>query len=216
MSLTPFSRTIFALATIFGALSAVTLPAASASDDTQTKTAIFAGGCFWCVEKDFDQVPGVTETVSGFIGGDAPNPTYKKVSAGGTGYIEAVKISFDPKVVSYDKLLHIFWRSVDPTDAGGQFCDRGPSYVTAIFTTDEVQLTHAQQSKKALNESKRLPKPIATKVRKAGAFYPAETYHQDYYKKNPLRYRFYRFSCGRDARVQELWGDEAYGGIPHS
>jgi peptide-methionine (S)-S-oxide reductase len=144
--------------------------------------ATFAGGCFWCVESDFDGVPGVAKTISGYTGGMLQNPTYKQVSAGGTGHIEAVEIHFDPAKVSYEKLLDVFWHSVDPTDAGGQFCDR-------------------------------LKQPIVTPIREATPFYPAETYHQDYYKKNPLHYRVYRYGCGRDARLTELWGKDAHRGI---
>ena len=153
------------------------------------ETAILAGGCFWCVE------------------------SYKAVSAGGTGYIEAVKIVFDPDKTSYSNILDVFWRSVDPTDDGGQFCDRGESYKTAIFATTDAQKETAQSSKAALNESGVLKKPIVTEIRDAPKFYPAEEYHQDYYNKNPIRYKFYRFSCGRDAKIVELWGDQAHQGI---
>tara|TARA_R110000850_G_scaffold21006_26_gene62197 strand:- start:766 stop:1371 length:606 start_codon:yes stop_codon:yes gene_type:complete len=177
------------------------------------ETAILAGGCFWCVESDYDHVPGVISTTSGYIGGETPNPTYKAVSAGGTGYIEAVKIVFDPDKTSYSNILDVFWRSVDPTDDGGQFCDRGESYKTAIFATTDAQKETAQSSKAALNESGVLKKPIVTEIRDASKFYPAEEYHQDYYNKNPIRYKFYRFSCGRDAKIVELWGDQAHQGI---
>ncbi len=180
------------------------------------ETAIFAGGCFWCVEADFDYVPGVLSTISGYIGGDAPNPTYAQVSAGGTGYYEAVKITFNPDIVSYEKLLDTFWRSVDPTDAGGQFCDRGDSYKTAIFTLSDAQKEIATQSKVTLQRAGQLDDPIVTVIRTATAFYPAEDYHQDYYARNPVRYKYYRFSCGRDARIADLWGKEAHRGIlPH-
>jgi|TARA_R110002124_G_scaffold92599_6_gene235197 peptide-methionine (S)-S-oxide reductase len=177
------------------------------------ETAILAGGCFWCVESDYDHVPGVISTTSGYIGGETPNPTYKAVSAGGTGNIEAVKIVFDPDKTSYSNILDVFWRSVDPTDDGGQFCDRGESYKTAIFATTDAQKETAQSSKAALNESGVLKKPIVTEIRDASKFYPAEEYHQDYYNKNPIRYKFYRFSCGRDAKIVELWGDQAHQGI---
>ncbi|WP_293962912.1 peptide-methionine (S)-S-oxide reductase MsrA [Sneathiella sp.] len=185
----------------------------SARANAAEETAILAGGCFWCVESDYDHVPGVISTTSGYIGGELPNPTYKAVSAGGTGHIEAVKIVFDPEKTSYSDILDVFWRSVDPTDDGGQFCDRGESYKTAIFATTDAQKKTAQSSKAALNDSGVLKKPIVTEIRTAPEFYPAEDYHQDYYNKNPIRYKFYRFSCGRDARVEELWGDQAHQGI---
>ncbi len=168
--------------------------------------ATFAGGCFWCVESDFDKVPGVVRTISGYTGGLLKDPTYKRVSAGGTGHREAVQIFYDSKKVSYEKLLDIFWLSVDPTDAGGQFCDRGQSYETAIFANSPAQRRLAEASKQKLNKSGVLKKPIVTPIETAGAFYPAEDYHQDYYKKNPLRYKIYRYACGRDARVGEVWG----------
>ena len=176
------------------------------------KTAIFAGGCFWCVESDFDHVPGVLETVSGYSGGSTTdNVTYKNHSA--AGHREVVRITYDSNKVSYDKLLDIFWRSVDPTDGGGQFCDRGHSYTTAIYTLDDEQAKIAEASKKALEESGKLGAPIATEISPAAAFFAAEDYHQDYYNKNPIRYTYYRFACGRDARIEELWGDEAMMGI---
>ena len=176
-------------------------------------TATFAGGCFWCVESDFDMVPGVVETVSGYTGGTTANPTYRQVTGGGTGHYEAVRIRYDPEKVSYERLLHVFWRSVDPTDAGGQFCDRGASYRTAIFAGTEEERRLAEASKEAIERSGVLEQGVATPVEPLKEFYPAEDYHQDYYEKNPVRYRFYRFSCGRDARVRELWGDQAHDGI---
>ena len=175
--------------------------------------ATFAGGCFWCVESDFDKVPGVVKTTSGYTGGSLDDPTYERVSAGGTGHREAVQIHYDPKRVSYEGLLRIFWRSVDPTDAGGQFCDRGESYQTAIFAATEEERHFALTSKDALERSGILEDMVVTPIEPAGEFYPAEDYHQDYYKKNPARYRFYRFACRRDARVQEIWGDQAHDGI---
>lgn len=182
------------------------------NDTMQDKTeiAIFAGGCFWCVESDFDHVDGVLKTTSGFIGGHLKNPSYKQVSRGGTGHSEAVEITFDPGVVTFGELVELFWRSVDPTDAGGQFCDRGDSYRTGIFATSEEQMDVATASKNALNESGVLPAPVVTEIQEAGPFYPAEDYHQNYYEKNPLRYNYYRKRCGRDARVKALWGNEAW------
>ncbi|GBF27575.1 peptide methionine sulfoxide reductase MsrA [bacterium MnTg02] len=204
----------FCLTLFLGSLLSAAWPATAAEGDAQV--AIFAGGCFWCVESDFDSVPGVLETISGYTGGTLDNPTYKQVTAGGTGHSEAVRITFDPNKVTYERLLHIFWRSVDPTDNGGQFCDRGDSYKTAIFATDDIQLRLAKASKKMLQDPKVLDKPIVTPIRAASKFYPAEDYHQDYYNKNPLRYKFYRFRCGRDNRIRDLWGEEALTGISHS
>ena len=188
--------------------------AADATADGQA-VAIFAGGCFWCVESDFDKLAGVKETVSGYTGGTLDKPSYKQVTAGGTGHREAVRIVYDPAQVSYQTLLEVFWHSVDPTDAGGQFCDRGHSYTTAIYATDEAQLRQAQASKAAVEASGVLKDPIATEIVAAGPFFPAEEYHQDFYTKSPVRYRVYRFSCGRDARVEELWGADAHKGIKH-
>lgn len=175
--------------------------------------AIFAGGCFWCVESDFDRVPGVLQTTSGYTGGSVSNPSYKQVTAGGTGHREAVEILFDPRKVSYEELVDIFWRSVDPTDGGGQFCDRGHSYTTAIYAADKRQLEIAEASKQRLIDSGKLSATIVTPIEPAKPFYAAETYHQDFYTKSPVRYKVYRFSCGRDGRVKQLWGDEAHRGI---
>jgi peptide-methionine (S)-S-oxide reductase len=171
--------------------------------------ATFAGGCFWCVESDFDKVPGVTETISGYIGGNKANPTYHEVSSGSTGHAESVQVVFDPKKVTYEKLLDVFWVSVDPTVKDRQFCDSGSQYRTAIFYNDESQRKAAEASKAALEKSKPFKQPIVTQIVAAGPFYPAEDYHQDYYKKNPVRYQLYRSGCGRDARLKELWGDRA-------
>lgn len=177
-----------------------------------TEIAIFAGGCFWCVESDFDKVAGVISTTSGYIGGAKAKPSYNEVSSGDSGHAEAVKIVFDPKRVSYDRLLYVFWRNVDPLTREAQFCDYGNQYRTAIFTTSEAQMRAAQASKAALDKSGRFKQPIVTEIAAAGPFYAAEAYHQDYYKTNPVRYNFYRFNCGRDARLEELWGKEAFGG----
>ena len=163
--------------------------------------ATFAGGCFWCMEPPFDKLDGVLATTSGYTGGSKVDPTYEEVSAGGTGHFEAVQVTYDPAKVSYDQLLEVFWRNVDPLDAGGQFCDRGEQYRTAIFVHDDEQRRLAEQSKQALVESQRLGGPIVTEIVAAGPFYPAEEYHQDYYEKNPLRYKFYRWNCGRDQRL---------------
>ncbi|MEH6546351.1 MAG: peptide-methionine (S)-S-oxide reductase MsrA [Sneathiella sp.] len=184
---------------------------AQAADNTET--VVLAGGCFWCVESDFDNVPGVVDTVSGYTGGTIENPTYKIVSAGGSGHLEAVKITFDPDKVSYQELLDVFWRSVDPTDDGGQFCDRGESYKTAIYVNSLEQRQSAEMSKRLIDASGVLGDPVVTPIIDATTFYPSEEYHQDYYTKNPIRYKFYRYSCGRDERVREVWGDQAYSGI---
>ena len=183
-----------------------------AASAQQLEKAVFAGGCFWCVESDFDKVPGVVSTVSGYTGGKTKDPTYRQVTAGGTGHYEAVEITYDPAKVSYEMLLAAFWRSVDPTDGGGQFCDRGQSYETAVFVADDKERALAEASKKAAQ--KLLDKPIVTPILATGPFYEAEDYHQDYYKNNPLRYRYYRFSCGRDRTVKDLWGEHAYRGFP--
>ena len=178
----------------------------------QLEKTIFAGGCFWCVESDFDKVPGVVATVSGYTGGKTENPSYKQVSAGGTGHYEAVEITYDPAKVSYEALLTAFWHSVDPTDDGGQFCDRGQSYQTAVFVANEKQRSVAEASKNAAQ--KILGKQIVSPILAAARFYAAEDYHQNYYEKNPLRYRYYRWSCGRDKKVEDVWGKNAYKGIP--
>jgi peptide-methionine (S)-S-oxide reductase len=174
-----------------------------------TSKATFAGGCFWCVEYDFDKVDGVISTTSGYIGGKTANPTYEQVGSKATGHYEAVEVVFDPKKVSYEKLVEYFWRTIDPTDPNGQFCDKGAPYKTAIFTHDATQSKVAQTSREALEKTKPFAAPIVTEVIAATTFYPAETYHQDYYTKNPVRYKYYRTSCGRDARVKQLWGDQA-------
>ena len=183
----------------------VNAPAANAAP-AGTAKATFAGGCFWCVEADFDKVPGVVSTTSGYIGGRVANPTYEQVSAKTTGHAEAVEIVFDPAKVSYEQLLEKFWRSIDPTTQDRQFCDAGSPYRTAIFTHGAQQAAAAQASKAALDKSKPFKEPIVTTVEAATAFYPAEGYHQDYYQKNPVRYKYYRNNCGRDARLQQLWG----------
>lgn len=181
----------------------------AASQEAGLETAIFAGGCFWCVESDFDHVDGVLDTLSGYIGGEGDAPTYENHA--GRGFREAVKITFDPTVVSYQTLVEGFFRSVDPTDDGGQFCDRGHSYTTAIYTTGAEQQEIAETAR--TSAERELGQPIVTPVESAPQFYPAEAYHQDYYRKNPIRYRFYRASCGRDIRVTQLWGNEAWRGL---
>jgi peptide methionine sulfoxide reductase msrA/msrB len=169
------------------------------------ETATFAGGCFWCVQSDFDQYNGIVEAVSGYTGGHKPNPTYEDVSSGLSGHLEAVQVRFDPAIISYAKLLEIFWRHVDPTDNGGQFVDRGAQYRTAIFFHDDRQKKAAESSKLTLAKSGRFGKPIATQILPVKKFFPAETYHQHYYKKNPIRYKFYRANSGRDQFLKKVW-----------
>ncbi len=185
----------------------------------ETRSAVFAGGCFWCVEADFEKVPGVIEAVSGYTGGSVENPTYKQVVRGGTGHLEAVRIDYDPEKVSFDRLLHLFFRSVDPTDDGGQFCDRGYSYTTAVFVADDTEKS-AAESAKATAEAE-LEMTVVTPILDAGPFYLAEDYHQDYYRQKDLiisrfgpiskekAYKRYRQACGRDQRIKDLWGDAA-------
>jgi peptide-methionine (S)-S-oxide reductase len=168
--------------------------------------ATFAGGCFWCMEEAFDDLPGVVAAVSGYTGGRVPHPSYEQVSSGGTGHAESVEILFDPARISYRKLLDVFWHNVDPTDAGGQFCDRGDQYRSEIFYHGEEQKREAEESKREIEKTKTFPQPIVTKIVPASTFWPAEAYHQHYAKKNPIRYRFYRNGCGRDRRLHELWG----------
>jgi peptide methionine sulfoxide reductase msrA/msrB len=173
------------------------------------ETATFAGGCFWCVESDFEKVDGVIEAISGYAGGEEPNPTYKQVSAGGTGHTEAVQVRFDPDKITYKELLDVLWRHMDPTDADGQFVDRGSQYRSAIFYHDEEQKRIAQESKAELEKSGRFTKPIVTEIVPLTKFYTAEDYHQDYYRKNPLRYKMYRYGSGRDQFLNRTWSAEA-------
>jgi len=181
-------------------------PAARAAE------AVFAGGCFWCMETAFEGVPGVSAAVSGYAGGTKKNPTYEEVGSGSTGHAESVKVTFDPAKISYAKLLEIYWHNVDPFSSGGQFCDRGSQYRSAIFVADAAQRKAAEESKRAVE--KQLGKPVVTEIVQAGEFWPAEEYHQDFYKKNPARYYSYRAGCGRDARLKEVWGAQA--GSAHS
>ena len=168
--------------------------------------AIFAGGCFWCMEPPFDKVEGVVSTTSGYTGGTKAGATYQEVTHGGTGHKEALRVVYDPAKVTYPQLLEVYWRNVDPVDAAGQFCDKGDSYKPAIFVADDAQRQAAEASKAALTASGRFKQPITVTVEPAGAFWEAEDYHQDYYKKNPTRYNFYRWNCGRDARLEAVWG----------
>ena len=176
------------------------------------ESAIFAGGCFWCEETAFEGLPGVVSVTSGYIGGHKTNPTYEEVSAGGTGHAEAVEVIYDPKVITYPKLLDVFWRNVDPFQANGQFCDHGTQYRSAIFYRGDSQRQAAEESKRKLEEEPRFRGKIVTQIVPATTFYPAEDYHQDFYKKSPIRYHTYRAGCGRDARLKAIWGQPVSGG----
>jgi peptide-methionine (S)-S-oxide reductase len=189
-------------------LAVLAMPGLASAADALAK-ATFAGGCFWCMEPPYDKLDGVVSTTSGYIGGRTQNPTYEAVSAGGTGHAEAVEIVYDPAKVSYAKLLDVFWRNIDPTVRNRQFCDVGDQYRSAIFYHDAEQKRLAEASKAALAKSKPFPQPIVTEIVPAGVFTAAEAYHQDYYVKNPLRYKYYRYRCGRDQRLEELWGKPA-------
>ncbi|MGD2052608.1 MAG: peptide-methionine (S)-S-oxide reductase MsrA [Gammaproteobacteria bacterium] len=173
--------------------------------DSKTEIATFAGGCFWCMEPPFDKLDGVISTTSGYTGGHQANPTYKQVSAGNTGHTEAIQIEYDPAVISYEKLLSVFWKNIDPTTADRQFCDHGSQYRSGIFYHDESQKNAAESSLQKLEHTKPFDDPIVTEITAATVFYPAEEYHQDYYRKNPLRYKYYRYACGRDQRLEKLW-----------
>jgi peptide-methionine (S)-S-oxide reductase len=194
---------LFALLATAGLAAGVS--AADSENGDEPATAIFAAGCFWCVEEAFDKVEGVLETISGYTGGEVANPSYEQVSTGATGHTEALRVRYDPAIVDYETLLETFWHNVDPTDAGGQFCDRGDPYRSGIFVHSERQRRLAEASKQALQKDPDTPSPIVTPIEDAGSFYPAEEYHQDYYQKNPLRYRLYKNACGRADRLEELW-----------
>lgn len=182
-------------------------PANTAAPGAATSAvAVFAGGCFWCMEPPYDTLPGVISTTSGYIGGTSANPTYEQVSSGTSGHIEAVQVRYDPRKVDYPTLLNVFWRNVDPVAVNRQFCDAGPQYRSAIFYGNAEQKRLAEASKRKLEASGRFDRPIATEILPATTFYAAEDYHQDYYVKNPKRYKFYRWNCGRDERLQQVWG----------
>ncbi len=181
-------------------------PTTGGTTDAKYETATFAGGCFWCMEAAFEEVPGVIEAVSGYTGGTTKNPTYEEVSSGTTGHVEAVRVTFDPARVTYAQLLDVFWRHIDPTDDGGQFVDRGSQYRSGIFYHSEEQRKLAEASRAALEKSGRFGKPVVTRIAKAGAFYPAEDYHQGYSRKNPVRYRIYSRNSGRPRYLEEVWG----------
>lgn len=203
-----FRRSLFGSLMFAGALLAAPgIASAQGAEVPELATATFAGGCFWCMEPPYDELEGVISTTSGFTDGKTVNPTYKQVTAGNTGHTEAVQIVYDPARVSFEKLVEVFWRNIDPTDAGGQFCDRGAHYRSTLFYHDETQREVAERSRAALQANKPFKADIVTPVVAASAFYPAEEYHQDYYLKNPVRYKYYRSSCGRDRRLAQLWGN---------
>ena len=176
------------------------------ASDARYEKATFAGGCFWCMEPPFDELPGVISTTSGYTGGRTKNPTYEQVSAGSTGHAEAVEVVYDPSKITYSRLLEVFWKNIDPLTPNRQFCDIGTQYRSAIYYHNEEQKRLAEASKKALEDSARFQQPIVTEIAAAAPFYRAEEYHQDYYKKNPIRFKFYKYNCGRDQRLQKLWG----------
>jgi peptide-methionine (S)-S-oxide reductase len=199
------------LLAFIAALAVATAHAATLTVPPGQSVAYFAGGCFWCMEPPYDNLPGVTATISGYTGGTVANPSYQQVSSGTTGHAESVAVVYDPKKVTYEKLLDVFWRNIDPTVKDQQFCDHGNQYRTAIFYANEEQRKAAEASKAALDKSKPFKEPIVTQIVMAGQFWPAEDYHQDFYMKNPVRYNLYRTGCGRDARLKQLWGDKAGG-----
>lgn len=204
---------LFTAALLLSAMTAVTVwgqgTTAAPPAPAGMKLATFAGGCFWCMEHPFDALPGVAKVTSGYTAGRTPNPTYEQVSSGSTGHTEAVQIVYDPSRISYQKLLDVFWHNIDPITPNAQFCDHGTQYRSAAFHHDAAQQRAIDSSKAALTAARTLPAPIVTQVQPASVFYAAEEYHQQYYKKNPVRYRYYRWSCGRDQRLQELWGAAA-------
>ncbi len=189
-------------------LSLLCLLLLSLSAHAATSLATFAGGCFWCMEPPFDKLDGVLSTTSGYTDGHKIDPTYKEVSAGTTGHTEAIQIEYDPDIISYEKLLAVFWKNIDPTALDYQFCDHGSQYRSGIFYHDELQKNAAEKSLAALKNTKPFAQDVVTEITAASRFYPAEDYHQDYYQKNPLRYKYYRYTCGRDSRLDELWGKD--------
>lgn len=181
--------------------------ASDIDEPSNYKTVILAGGCFWCIESDFEKLNGIKNVVSGYIGGHVKNPRYAQVSAGQSGHIEAVEVTYNPAIISYPQVLDYFWHHIDPTRNDGQFCDKGPQYRPAIFYKNEDEKVAIQESARIIDKNKPFKESLKVEFIKAQTFYLAEDYHQDYYKKNPLRYKYYRFSCGRDARIEELWGN---------
>ena len=181
---------------------------AAGAAQAETRVATFGGGCFWCMEPPFDALDGVLSTTSGYMGGSLPNPSYEQVTRGGTGHVEVVQVAYDPAVIDYERLLEVYWRNVDPFTDNRQFCDAGESYRPVIFAHGPEQRSAAEASKQALIDSSRFDRPVIVPIETAAEFWPAEDYHQDYYRKNPVRYKYYRWNCGRDRRLAELWGEE--------
>lgn len=177
--------------------------------DSNTEIATFAGGCFWCMEPPFDKLDGVLSTTSGYTGGHQADPGYKQVSAGSTGHTEAIQVEYDPAKINYEELLAVFWKNIDPTTPDRQFCDQGSQYRSGIFYHNDAQKRAAEKSLITIQQTKPFEEPVVTEITPADTFYPAEEYHQDYYQKNPLRYKYYRFACGRDSRLEMLWGEPA-------
>lgn len=198
---------LIGLGVLWLSLSSLVIAPASAIADTELTTAVFAGGCFWCMEQPFDALPGVSETTSGYAGGTVENPTYSQVSSGNTGHTEAMQVTYDPSQVSYETLVETFWYNIDPFDSQGQFCDKGSQYRSGIFYSTPEEAAIANRSKQAVME--RFNTTVTTEITPVSTFYPAEDYHQDYYLTHPVRYRVYRFGCGRDQRLSEIWGDDA-------
>jgi peptide-methionine (S)-S-oxide reductase len=203
----PVRRAALALSASLVALALVAGVPVAAQSPAKTAVATFAGGCFWCMEEAFDKVPGVLSTTSGYMGGAKKHPTYDEVSAGVTGHAEVVQVAYDPAKVSYEKLLDVYWHNIDPTVKDRQFCDAGTQYRSEIFVHDDAQRRAAEASKAALSKNKPFKDPIVTPVTTAGEFWPAEDYHQDYYQRNPVRYKYYKTGCGREARLKQLWGN---------
>jgi peptide-methionine (S)-S-oxide reductase len=208
MTVKPFGSLHIALAMLVAVL-AMGTPPTTAQDANELAKATFAGGCFWCMEPPYDKVEGVVETISGFSGGEVENPSYDEVVRGGTGHLEVVQVVYDPEIVDYAQLLRIFWRNIDPFQADGQFCDRGPMYRSAIFAHDQAQREAAEASLEQIAALGLEQREIDTRIIDFDAFYPAEDYHQNYYMENPVRYNYYRWRCGRDQRLEALWGEPA-------
>ena len=205
------TRYLYATTVLLAGLFLIPLDNAAETGHTvrmELAVATFAGGCFWCTESDFEQLEGVEEVISGYTGGTLENPTYRQVSNGRTGHLESVQVHYDPQRITYEELLSAFWKMIDPTDSGGQFVDRGHQYTTAIFTHNAEQKRLAERAKRILENSRLYDKPVVTVIRDASSFYPAEDHHQNYYRKNPLRYRFYRWNSGRDDYLEGVWGSE--------
>jgi len=208
MSIRTLPHLLIALMTLLFTMSTPHAGEAKNTADNENQSIVLAGGCFWCIESDYEKLDGIISVVSGYSGGQLKNPTYKQVSAGNSGHIEVVEVTYDPRIITRDKILDFFWHHIDPTRDDGQFCDNGPQYRPAIFYKDEAEKQAIIKSAQLIEKNKPFKESLKVEFIPASTFYPAEEYHQDYYKKNSLRYNYYRFSCGRDARIEELWGVE--------